>query len=261
MNGPSSSTYDPGFFERLRAAEERHFWFLSRNRLIARLAEQLVSGLPPGYRVLEVGCGNGNVLRSLQPACARGMLIGMDFYGEGLRMAHRRVACPLVRGDLDRPPFDRAFHLVGMFDVLEHFPDDRGVLRQVAGLLVPGGRLLLTVPAHPWLWSYADAAAGHHRRYTESSLRETIAGAGLRAEFVSPFMSATLPLLWFWRRLGGWRRTRSAAAETEREFRVLPVVNELLGLVTRWEPRRIAARRRVPFGSSLVAIASVPEQA
>ncbi len=261
MNRPSSSTYDPRFFERLQAAEERHFWFLSRSRLIARLAEQLVSTLRPGYRVLEVGCGNGNVLGSLKPACARGTLVGLDFYLEGLRIARRRVACPLVRGDLDRPPFDRAFHLVGMFDVLEHFPDDRGVLRQVSGLLVPGGRLLLTVPAHQWLWSYADVAAGHQRRYTESSLRETIAGAGLHTEFVSPFMSASLPLLWFWRRLGGRRRAQGAAARTAEEFHVVPVLNELLSLLTRWEPGRIAARHPLPFGSSLVAIAGVPEQA
>ena len=85
MNRPSSSTYDPRFFERLQAAEERHFWFLSRSRLIARLAEQLVSTLRPGYRVLEVGCGTG---RWLEHAVRQGAeIVGLDFCAEMLARA------------------------------------------------------------------------------------------------------------------------------------------------------------------------------
>jgi hypothetical protein len=46
--------YDPDFYEALFSAEDRHFWFRSRNRVIATLASQVVAGLAPGYRVLEL---------------------------------------------------------------------------------------------------------------------------------------------------------------------------------------------------------------
>src|SRR6187200_959347 len=92
--------YDPVHFPSLVAVEDRHFWFRARNDLIAIFAKQLVSELAPGYRVMEMGCGDGNVLRFLQQACGRENLIGMDLYAEGLHYARRRTECHLVQGDV-----------------------------------------------------------------------------------------------------------------------------------------------------------------
>ena len=71
----------------------------------------------------------------------------------------------------------------GLFDVLEHIPDDAGSLGGVHRLLAPGGgRLYLTVPAYPWLWSPEDELSGHCRRYTLAGLRRVVERAGSSGE-------------------------------------------------------------------------------
>jgi SAM-dependent methyltransferase len=78
--------------------------------------------------------------------------------------------CRAVAGTLaDLPPDDR-FDAIAYVDVLEHIADDAAELERAAAHLVPGGRLVVVAPAHPWLYSPFDAAIGHHRRYTTRSL-------------------------------------------------------------------------------------------
>ena len=60
--------------------------------------------------------------------------------------------------------------MVGLFDVLEHIDDDDAVLAAARRMLRPGGRLVVTVPRHPFLWSHLDALVDHRRRYRASDL-------------------------------------------------------------------------------------------
>lgn len=70
--------------------------------------------------------------------------------------------------------------VVLMLDVLEHVEDDRGFLSGVVrGSLKPGGTLLFSVPAWPWLWTAHDAFLQHHRRYRPAEARAVLEGAGL----------------------------------------------------------------------------------
>ena len=70
----------------------------------------------------------------------------------------------------DLSMFERnAYDLIALLDVLEHVPDDLASLRAIHRRLKPGGTLLLTVPANPWMWSAHDAAHHHFRRYTRGS--------------------------------------------------------------------------------------------
>jgi SAM-dependent methyltransferase len=246
--------YDPAFFDRICAVEDRHFWFRARNRMIARLLAQAVAGLPSGYRVLEVGCGDGNVLRFLQEACRDGIVVGMDYFAEGLRLARRRSDCALVQGDMARPPFSAGFHIVGIFDVLEHLSDDRGALRLLWHMLEPGGALLLTTPAAPSLWSDFDVASGHCRRYERAELEGKLVAAGFRVERLSHAMATIYPLVW-WSRRGRTRKTTAAADAVHDELRIVPVLNEALAFVLSREADWIAGGRSLPFGTSLVAVA------
>lgn len=252
------ANYDPSFFAPLFAAEDRHFWFRGRSRVVEAVLRQLTGGMDPGYRVLEVGCANGNVLAALERGAPRGLVIGMDRYGEGLRYARRRTSCPLIQADITALPFRERFHVVGLFDVLEHLPDDLGVLRDLLGVLVPGGRLLVTVPAHRWLWSYFDEVAHHCRRYDGNELPEKLTAAGYHVEYCTQYMATILPLVWLTRRLQTLRArggTRPVSDVARGELTIVPGLNGLLTFLLSQEARPIAKRKRMPFGTSLLAIA------
>lgn len=250
--------YDPSFFDSLALVEDRHFWFRARNRLIFELSKGIASGLKPGYLVLEVGCGTGNVLRVLRKACPDGMVIGLELWFDGLRHAQRRSAGFLVQGDVRHCPFSKQFDLVGMFDVLEHIQEEQETLVALCKLLVPGGRLLLTVPAHQSLWSYFDEAAHHCRRYSAHEIRKKLTDAGFEVEFQSQFMACIFPIVWIFRKMSGLRQRRdsgNAMMLAREEFRIVPIANGVLTALLNLEARWLARGHLLPMGTSLVVIA------
>jgi len=252
--------YDPRRYQWLATIADRHFWFRARNRVIAALGARLIARLPSGFRVLEIGCGTGNVLRVLERLCGWGVVVGLDLYNEGLHFARRHTHCLLVQGDARALPFGCEFDVVCAFDVLEHFNDDADVLSKISALLKPRGALLLTVSAHMSLWSYFDDATGHCRRYSRSLLAARLADSGYSVEFLSEYMASILPLIWFGRRVVGVARRRfreriSPAELTHRDFRIIPGLNDLLALLLSLEAVWLARKHRLPFGASLLAVA------
>lgn len=223
-----------------------------------------IAKLGHGYRVLEVGCGTGYVLRMLHGLCAGGTVVGMDLFHEGLALAKRRSPAGLVQARIEAPPFAQPFDLVGIFDTLEHVPDDRAVLAHLRNLLRPKAALLVTVPAYQSLWSGFDEEAHHCRRYEPAMLRERLVEAGFVVDYLTPFMSLLYPVA----RVGRWasdvRRRRKVAAglPAESAFRaqlaIRPGVNEVLSFLLAQEARLIAGRRQLPIGTSLLALARVP---
>lgn len=73
----------------------------------------MTSMLAPGYRVLELRCETGNVLRILERVCPSGIVVGMDLFAEGLQQARARISCLLVQGDVRALPFEIQFDLIG----------------------------------------------------------------------------------------------------------------------------------------------------
>ncbi len=87
--------------------------------------------------------------------------------------------CEVVVGTLsDLSPADE-FDSILYIDVLEHIEADAAELARAASHLKPNGTLSILAPALPWLFTPFDAAVGHHRRYTKTSLR-SIVPRGLR---------------------------------------------------------------------------------
>ncbi len=246
-----AQTYDPEWFAQTADSEDRHFWFVARNRVLETILTPIIQSRPINEVVLEVGCGTGNVLRVMENVCAGHSLIGMDLFAEGLKFARTRVSCPLVRGDMSRPPFNTLFGLIGLFDVLEHLPDDASVLRNLRAMLAPGASLILTVPAHPSLSSYFDEASHHCRRYEEHDLRSRLEAAGFAVDYLTPIFAVLLPLMRLQR---GSQSTRTADSATD-DLKVVPGLNTLLTWLLSAELPALRARRRLPFGTSLLAIA------
>ncbi len=201
------------------------------------------------------------MLRVLERACYGGTIIGLDLFSEGLVYARQRTSCHLIQGDIHVAPFAKQFDIIGLFDVLEHLPDDMKVLRDLYTMLARDGVLLLTVPAHKSLWSYFDERSHHYRRYELAELEGELISAGYKVEYISHYMASIFPLVWLGRRfysLKCKRRAGDANLKHDRvltELKVVPIVNNLLALWLGQEARLIARRHRLPIGTSILAIA------
>jgi len=257
---PTVRTYEKSLFASLFAAEDQHFWFQARNRILEAAISPLEANWENGYRVLEVGCGTGFVLEMLERLCRRGKVVGLDPFEEGLDFARQRTHCQVVQGDVYNWPFQDPFQLVGLFDVLEHLEDDIGALKKIRGGLAPGGHLVLTVPAHMSLWSYADTQACHCRRYSPEKLTDALQTAGFTVEYLTQFMGLLFPLAWVTRRWSAGRSVPGADCARDRErflkeLRVIPLLNGILRRLLSLEALLVRRRWHCPLGTSLLAIA------
>lgn len=254
--------YNPEYYAPLWEAEDRHFWFRSRNAVLEKIVTSEISALPPGYRVLEVGCGTGYVLRMLQRVCSGGLVLGLDLFHQGLMLAKQRSGARLVQGRIEAPPFRERFDLVGLFDTLEHIPDDHTALMHLRALIRPGGALLVTVPAYQELWSDFDVEAQHCRRYEPALLDQRLRDAGFRVDYLTPFMATLYPIARAGRLLTDvWRRRSRSPQRSSavvQQLKIRPGFNEVLSFALAQEAKILARRGRLPIGTSLLALARVP---
>ncbi len=153
-----------------------------RRRVVRRL---LMLGDKPG-RVLDIGCGQGDLLAELWAAHPDVKLCGLDVSQSGLDVARAKVpSAMLVRCDLtsdDGVPTELqgwATHAV-CTEVLEHVDDPQRLLARASALLGPGCRLVVTVPGGPM--SRFDRHIGHRRHYTATSLAELLSATGFEVE-------------------------------------------------------------------------------
>ncbi|MBF0095031.1 MAG: class I SAM-dependent methyltransferase [Alphaproteobacteria bacterium] len=151
------------------------------------------SGFVPSMSVLELGCGNGLFLRYLDHLGVS-RFVGVD--GDPRVMgemppdlaSHVRIAdfSAFFSGHSPGETFDR----VAMFDVLEHFTAEDGadLLRGLAPLLAPGGRVVIRTPnmASPWGLGVQYNDVTHRTCYTPGSLSQVAKVAGFRLLAVHP---------------------------------------------------------------------------
>lgn len=180
-----------------------------------------------------------------------GEVCAFEMSADACALARKRAPLADVRVGLfpDAVPFqDRKFDLVCLFDVLEHVHDDVGALKALHQLLTPAGRLLVTVPACPSLWSQHDVDLHHHRRYVQSALIDTIKSSGLQVVWISYFNTLLFPLALLNRWHARLFRCKPAGDTLPR-----PWANRLLRRIFAAE-RHVVYPGQLPIGVSLVAV-------
>ena len=157
--------------------EENSFWFRHRNQIIVEMM-RLCSPSGPVY---DVGGGNGYVSLGLENAGFPVLLVEPG--AEGVKNARARGIASILPTTLDQAALqDHSLDAVGIFDVLEHIENEASFLSGIHHKLKPDGKLYITVPAYPWLWSYEDKITGHFRRYTLGTLTAVLRRHGFAIE-------------------------------------------------------------------------------
>jgi SAM-dependent methyltransferase len=238
-------------FDRMAELDQLHWWFVARRRILSEVIRRLVKP-PRKARLLEVGCGTGHNFAMLKPfgrldACE------LDYCARAL--ASKRLRRKVEDAKLpDLSMFERnGYDMVALLDVLEHVRGDVASLRAIHRRLKPGGALLLTVPANPWMWSAHDAAHHHFRRYSKRQLADALSKAGFEIQLLSYFNTLLFPLVAAARIAG-----KIAGRETADDRLPSRLVNRALEKVFGLE-KGLIGRIPMPFGVSLIAVARRPE--
>lgn len=182
--------YDLKSLDNIRATESSHFWFSARRELIMSIFKKYITH---NSRFMEIGAGTGFVSKGL-------LDMGYDvsageLHFSGLKYAQESGIEKLYQFDLYDPPFSGDFDVIGLFDVIEHLEHDELALSSVRSILSSTGKIVITVPAHMWLWSQDDVSAKHKRRYTLKQLLNLVEKSGFNVLEARYFFISILPLL------------------------------------------------------------------
>lgn len=156
--------------------EDTHWWFAARREFAARLCAHI--GIHPGKRrtIVDVGAGTGGMVSFLR---RYGHVVGIEPNCKGRRLACRR-GITLCNGTAENTGYPTSgCDMVCFFDVLYHKGiDDRKALQEAYRMLRPGGWLLITDCAMPWLAGPHDRAVEGRKRYMLSEMVQMIEDQG-----------------------------------------------------------------------------------
>ena len=242
---------DAQVFARMAELDAEHWWFVARRQILEMLIRREIRP-PRNARILEIGCGTGHNLAMLGQF---GRVEATELNAAARAIATERLGRPVRNAALpDLSMFGAGtFDLVALLDVLEHVADDEAALSAIRTLMKPGGKLLVTVPANPWMWTAHDAAHHHHRRYRKRALQAVVLRAGFAIDLLSPFNSLLFPPIAAARLLG-----KVTGRESADDALPSKSVNALLRTIFGLE-RALIGRVAMPFGVSLVAILRRPD--
>jgi SAM-dependent methyltransferase len=226
------------------ATDDRHWWYRGRRCVLRATLDGLRLASP--CRILDAGCGSG---RTLDELVDYGEVCGVDLSPTAVDATRARGHAARVGSVEDLPFAEASFDLVTCLDVVEHTPDDRRTLHELRRVTRPGGALVVTVPAHPLLWSAHDEVNRHYRRYTRSSLIAAAVEsdwAVVESTYFNAALLAPATVV---------RLARRGAPSGRSELSLTPpALDRVLAWPSRAEAALLRAGVRVPVGLSLLTV-------
>ena len=235
-------------YQQMAELDDRHWWYRARRDIIADLIRR--EARPPAdAAVLEIGCGTGHNLAML---AGFGHVDGLELDDEARALSEKRLGRSVMRSPLPElaEVRDRHYDLVGAFDVIEHIDDDAAALGSIATKLKPGGKFVMTVPAHQWMWTAHDVVNHHKRRYSKGRLKALIERSPMKLDNIGYFNSLLFPLA------VAERAASKLRGREDADVKLPPApLNATLESIFRAE-RYLVGRLPLPPGLSLFAVAS-----
>lgn len=164
-------------YKKMYQLEEDNWWFRGRRKIFLSILDERKKNIGKG-RILDVGCGTGIMIHYLTPY---GKVEGLDISKEAINFCRARGFKNVYLGDAQNLLFsDNQFDLITAFDTVEHIKKDQKTLEEFYRVLKPGGSILITVPALPFIWSSHDIHHHHLRRYRMKDIKCKV----LKANFI-----------------------------------------------------------------------------
>ncbi|NTS65429.1 class I SAM-dependent methyltransferase [Sphingomonas sp. HHU CXW] len=238
---------DRRVYDRMAEHDSTHWWYRARRDILSDYVTR-EGHLPQNARILEIGCGTGHNLPMLAQF---GQVDAIEIDPAARDIASARLGKAVGDAPLPvLPGVERgAYDMVAVLDVVEHIADDVGALKAMRACLAPGGKILIAVPAHQWMWSAHDVVNHHERRYSKATLVKAIHAAGLRPRKLGYFNSILFPLAAAARIAG-----RLTGRDDSDDSPPAKPVNALFERIFRVE-RHLVGRVPMPIGVSILCFA------
>ena len=242
---------EENLYSLFNATTETHWWFVGRRKIVLDLVSKITGeiGRP---RIVDIGCGAGATLRQLEDL---GCATGVDISSRAVNYCRQRNCRRVCLVEEESLPFgDNKISLIISLDVLEHMDCDYRHLREYHRILEDDGKILLTVPALPWLWSSHDTANRHRRRYTGTGLKLLLEREGWKIEKLSYFCTFLFPLIMVIRLISKAVNKTIKSYNADWNFKIPGFgINWLFSRIFAGEALWIS-QGNFPIGSSLLAV-------
>lgn len=194
--------YKESGFSTLLDMQQKHFWYIGRHKFL--LTSLLQTAPASGLKAIDLGGGVGGWVRYLldhQPQRFDELALGDS---SEVALLGAKTVLPssvnLYQTDLMNLQWQNRWDVIFLLDVIEHCPDDKGILRQVYEALKPGGKLIVSTPALQYFWSYNDEYSQHLRRYSVADYQNLADQTNFKLIDARYFMFLLSPLYWLSRK-------------------------------------------------------------
>ncbi|MDD3876096.1 MAG: class I SAM-dependent methyltransferase [Bacteroidales bacterium] len=244
--------------EIFKCIEERSLWFKHRNNIIKELVLMYLNN----NIFFDIGGGNGFVSVYLQN---HGIDVILVEPGEhGVRNATKRGVKKIICSTFENAGFSlESISNIGLFDLIEHLDNDSEFLTNLNKYLKVNGLVFITVPAYSFLWSAEDVFVGHFRRYTLNNLSSELKKSGFNIEYATYFFSFLPIPIFLLRTIPSFlklirRKNLNKSQKTHNIFNFF--IKGILKKVLLWEVNCVKRKKKIPFGSSCLIVASKTTQ-
>jgi len=242
------SDYVPDIhYKSLSDLETSYWWHVTRLNITEKVIRNHFSS-PSDLNVIDYGCGTGGFLFELNNRLGFKSFLGVDASEQAILYARRYgdYYAHVEPGDFS---VFQNMDLVLLMDVLEHIDEDAVLLAKIMGSLKKDACIVISVPAHPFLFSSWDMSLNHYRRYTKKGVLKLVRHSGGNILYMNYYLSYLVLPIYFIRVF-----RKKYYDSNNCEFPpVNPALNKFFLLLNRFE-MFLDSFVPLPMGSSLMAV-------